>query len=219
MRVNDTAPIFYYCTAPGSCFEEHMIGVVNPNGTETLDLQEQYAMNATTQIAPGQPFPSETLNPTHTPTATGAGAADTGGAGNDGHGLSAGAIAGVAIGGAAVLILVGALVFLCGRKGGLDMAYGRNRHTFPPPMVQETKNSPHNPKSPGQETCSTAQYSISTANDPYRAISPRTYSSSPPTIGAVTPIHPAYSTYSSADGHPNIRSPLMAGMTDGTQVY
>lgn len=199
-----------------------MIGVVNPNATETLDLQEQYAINATTQIAPGQPFPSETLNPTSTPTATGAG-----GAGTNSHGFSAGAIAGVAIGGVAVLVLAGALVFLCGRRGGgsLDRAYYRRNiaPTFPPPpmMAEEAKYSSHcNPKSPGQETCSTAPYSISAVNDPYRANSPRAYnSSSPPAVSAVTPPshHPAYSTYSSADGgHPNVQSPLMAGMTDGT---
>jgi hypothetical protein len=192
-----------------------MIGVVNPNTTETLDLQEQYAINATTQLAPGDPFPSETLNPTNTPSATGTGAA-AGGTDNHDHGLSTGAIAGVAIGGAAVLILAGALVFLCGRRGGLDMAYRRSTPTFPPPMAEETKYNSHNPKSPGQETYSTAHYSIPVVNDHYRANSPHTYNTSPP---PVTPSHPAYNTYSSTGGHPNVQSPLTAGMTDGTQGY
>jgi hypothetical protein len=29
VTVNDTAPIFYYCSAPGACFQG-MIGVINP---------------------------------------------------------------------------------------------------------------------------------------------------------------------------------------------
>src|SRR5690606_501824 len=40
-------------------------------------------------------------------------------------GLSAGAIAGIAIGGAAVLIIAAALIYLCGRRGGKDFAYRR----------------------------------------------------------------------------------------------
>jgi hypothetical protein len=30
IRVNDTEPIFYYCTAPGSCIGYGMVGVINP---------------------------------------------------------------------------------------------------------------------------------------------------------------------------------------------
>ncbi len=196
-----------------------MIGVVNPNSTETLDLQEQYAINATTQLAPGEPFPSETLSPTHTPLAGSTDSAAPGTDDHEHHGLSAGAIAGIAIGGAAVLILAGALVFLCGRRGGLDKAYRRSTQTFPPPVVDTKYNptNPSNPKSPGQETYSTAHYSVPAANDPYRTNSPHTFASSPP---PTTPnSHPAYSTYSSAGGHPNVQSPLMAGLTDGTQGY
>lgn len=29
VRVNDTDPIFFYCGAPGSCYKEKMIGVIN----------------------------------------------------------------------------------------------------------------------------------------------------------------------------------------------
>ncbi|KAB5581275.1 hypothetical protein GE09DRAFT_937114, partial [Coniochaeta sp. 2T2.1] len=180
VRVNDTDPIFFYYTAPGSCFQQHMIGVVNPNATETLDLQQQYAINATTQLAPGDPFPSETLKPTNTPSATGVSAAAGGRDGHD-HALTAGTIVGIAIGGAAVLMLAGALVFLCGRRGGLDMAYRRSTQAFPPAMVEETKNN-----------------------------------SSPL---PVTSSHPAYNTYSSTGGHPNVQSPLMAGTTDGMHGY
>jgi hypothetical protein len=30
VRVNDTEPIFFYCSAPGSCIDWQMVGVINP---------------------------------------------------------------------------------------------------------------------------------------------------------------------------------------------
>lgn len=30
VRINDTEPIFYYCSAPGSCIDWQMVGVINP---------------------------------------------------------------------------------------------------------------------------------------------------------------------------------------------
>ncbi|KAB5579978.1 hypothetical protein GE09DRAFT_421383 [Coniochaeta sp. 2T2.1] len=220
VRVNDTKPIWIYCTAPGSCFQQHMIGVINPNANETFDLQQQYAINATFQLAPGDPIPSESLIPTHTPGAT----SDDEEKEHHHHGLSTGAIVGIAIGGAAALILVGAVVFLCGRRGGINMAYRRSTHQppfAPTPMVDnhDSKYIPPNPKSPGQETYSTAHYSLPpVVNDPYRTGSPHAYASSPPP--PITPQgHPAYGTYSSTGSHPNAQSPLMAGMAEGQGYY
>lgn len=47
--------------------------------------------------------------------------------GGSGHAhLSPGAIAGIAIGSAAVLILAAALIYLCGRRGGKDIAYRKS---------------------------------------------------------------------------------------------
>lgn len=198
-----------------------MLGVINPNATQTLDLQMQFALKDPLQLEPGEPFPSETLNPTHkaSPSSTGSGAASNDD--HDHHGLSAGAIAGIAIGGAAVLVLAGALVFLCGRRGGLDMAYRRNTQTFPPgpPAMIDNK---YNPKSPGHDTFSSTNHyahSIAVVNDPYRTNSPHAYSSSPPPVAHSPNSHPAYGTYSSNGGHTTVQSPLMAGMTDGSQGY
>jgi hypothetical protein len=194
-----------------------MIGVVNPNASQTFDLQMQYALNATYQLKPGEQLPSESLSPTHTPsatsspTSTGSAAANTGGDG--GHGLSAGAIAGIAIGGAAVLVLAGTLLFLCGRRGGLDRAYRRSTQTFLPPPMTDHK---YNPKSPGQDTFSAHHYSMPAVNDPYRTNSPQTYTSSPPPITPTPNSHVGYPTYSTTGGHPNSQSPLMAGPADGT---
>jgi hypothetical protein len=30
IRINDTGPIFFYCSAPGSCIKYGMVGVINP---------------------------------------------------------------------------------------------------------------------------------------------------------------------------------------------
>jgi hypothetical protein len=143
-------------------------------------MQLAYADNATYQLMPGEEFPSETPVPRPTPgsgppdSSTNSGG-DSGGGGEGG--LSAGAIAGIAIGAAAVLILGAALVYLCGRRGGFDKAYrksglapaaaaggggggGGNGGAASPDMVEANYanggavvGSYHsNPKSPGQAT-------------------------------------------------------------------
>ncbi|KAK3300315.1 extracellular serine-rich protein [Chaetomium fimeti] len=185
VRVNDTEPIFFYCAAPHSCVDYHMIGVINPNATQSLARQLEYAEDATYQLMPGEPFPSETPVPTPTPGGPppGEGGDDDGGGGG---GLSGGAIAGIAIGAAAVLILAAALVYLCGRRGGFDKAYrksalpaagaaavtgGGAAAPGSPGMVEANYANAagvgvgvgaagvaaagHNPKSPGQGTVST----------------------------------------------------------------
>ncbi|KAK3942717.1 hypothetical protein QBC46DRAFT_242562, partial [Diplogelasinospora grovesii] len=203
--VNDTNPIFFYCTAPGSCYQHQMVGVVNPSANETLAVQEQYAQNATFQLAPGDPWPSETEGPMPTATGTSSGSNSGGGSGGDGSSshLSPGAIAGIAIGSAAVLILAAALVYLCGRRGGLDKAYRRSGQAFAPPAVapgmveaKYNNNSPNltasGPKSPGQATFST--YSAPGDHDPYRSSMHPSFAGSPP----LPPSSPGYSTYQSA---------------------
>lgn len=173
MRVNDTNPIFFYCAADGSCTDYHMIGVINPNATETYDIQLEYAENATFQMTPGEAFPSETGSSSGSaPTSTSSSSSSSSSASSSSHhGLSTGAIAGIAIGGAAVLVLAAALVYLCGRRGGLDKAYNRqgraNRNTYQEPMVEARYVGP---KSPGQETFSTTAYTATPSNDPYQHV-------------------------------------------------
>jgi hypothetical protein len=152
-----------------------MIGVINPNATQTLALQLEFASNMTYQLAPGEPFPTETPIPRPTP---GSGRpnlgeededGDGGGGGGGGGGLSGGAIAGIVIGAAAVLVLGAALVYLCGRRGGFDKAY---RKSVPPVAgvggggggggggpageMVEAKYANAHPKSPGQASMATA---------------------------------------------------------------
>ncbi|KAK2062593.1 extracellular serine-rich protein [Colletotrichum caudatum] len=134
--VNDTDPIFFYCGAPGSCYKEKMIGVINENSNQTLAKQLEAALTLTTQIIPGEPFPIESDSPN--PTGSSGNANSTNGNGlaiNYHSGLSGGQVAGVVIGSLVFLLLGGALVYMCGRQSALDRAYRRasNRQEAPPP--------------------------------------------------------------------------------------
>lgn len=110
LRINDTDPIFFYCGAPGSCIDWQMVGVINPNASVSLDVQKEYAANSSFMLLPGEDWPDEAETPfttsstTSAPTAsstTGSSAGSTSTSGateSHGHGLSTGAIAGIAIG-------------------------------------------------------------------------------------------------------------------------
>ncbi|KAF4635565.1 hypothetical protein G7Y89_g2531 [Cudoniella acicularis] len=134
VRVNDTSPVFFYCSAPGACIEDGMVGVINPNSTETLDIQTEYAKNSTLALSPGEGFPPEvastissmTSSPTPTSTTSSTSATTSASSSTSSAAaivtssgsapLSGGAIAGIAIGGAALLLLAGGLIYLCGRQ-------------------------------------------------------------------------------------------------------
>ncbi|EUC38505.1 hypothetical protein COCCADRAFT_82921 [Bipolaris zeicola 26-R-13] len=121
ITINSTEPIFYYCAAPKSCIGEHMVGVINPNSTQTLASQVQAAAAADFQIAPGEPIPAEaTSSATSTPASNG----------NSGsHKLSTGAIAGIAVGGVAFVALCAALFFFVGRSNSLKNTIKRHNAT------------------------------------------------------------------------------------------
>ncbi|KAE9373045.1 hypothetical protein N431DRAFT_503818 [Stipitochalara longipes BDJ] len=127
VTVNDTAPIFFYCSQTDACFQG-MIGVINPNATQTFKSQMAYALNATVEFSPEQSFLPEALPTTsfsRTTTYTGATApptvapAATSSAASlpsKSSSLPTGAIVGIAIGGFAVLALAAALLYMCGRQ-------------------------------------------------------------------------------------------------------
>ncbi|KAI0022994.1 hypothetical protein F4780DRAFT_777117 [Xylariomycetidae sp. FL0641] len=114
-EVKDSEPQFFYCGAPGSCLENHMVGVINPNSTFTLDEQKKaIARYPHVVSSPSDPWPPNLPKPgsTETPSPTGV--------------LSIGAIVGVALGGAAAAVLVATLLYLCGRRGGFKKGYRRS---------------------------------------------------------------------------------------------
>ncbi|GAB1310366.1 Extracellular serine-rich protein [Madurella fahalii] len=162
VMVNDTEPIFFYCAAPGSCIDYHMIGVINPNSTHTFQAQLDAAREAPYQLAPGEPFPSETASPRPSDSDGQQQQGGEGGNGDDGGPvLGAGAIAGIAIGGAAVIILAAVIIYLCGRRGGFDKAYRKSAQgplvgaggALPPGILEANYGA--NAKSPGQASMST----------------------------------------------------------------
>ncbi|KAJ1327897.1 cell wall integrity and stress response component [Microdochium nivale] len=185
LTVNDTAPAFFYCSAPGSCINWAMIGVINPNSTHNLDIQKQYQELATFQLSPGEPFPDEhppsitptnpAIAPTLTPTSTTPQASSGAQSSGSGSGLSTGTIAGIAIGGAAVLLIAIALIYFCGRKGGIEKGYRQS--VIPPttasPMTEhgyrdsyKPSTSPIPPTSPYGAQSDTWRSSLAPSNAP-----------------------------------------------------
>lgn len=138
--VNDTEPIFYYCGAPGSCITYEMVGVINPNASTSLSHQKQLAGESTFVLVPGEDWPSEgsipsgvaTSSTTPTPTQTATTTTTTAAAASSHSGIGVGAIAGIAIGGAAVLLLAGVAIWFCGRQSN------RNKNVAPGAPAQET---------------------------------------------------------------------------------
>ncbi|KAF2099142.1 hypothetical protein NA57DRAFT_76374 [Rhizodiscina lignyota] len=121
LTINDTAPVFFSCNAPGSCHPNGMVGVINPNASTSIDKQMSAAVEAQYQLSPGDNFPSESA-----PTAPSSGGSSnsnpsSGSSNNNGgshksSGLSGGAIAGIVIGCIAGVAILGAAIFFYARS-------------------------------------------------------------------------------------------------------
>jgi hypothetical protein len=59
VTINDTSPIWFYCTALQSCSNNGMIGVINPAYGSSIEIQKQAAINAPFQLLPGDVWPAE----------------------------------------------------------------------------------------------------------------------------------------------------------------
>ncbi|KAA8648092.1 hypothetical protein EYZ11_006162 [Aspergillus tanneri] len=117
--VNDTEPVFFYCTALDSCIGNGMVGVINPNASMTWEAQYKKAKEYPYMLEPGQSPPAEGDTPgspsstsTSSPNSTGS----SGGGGGSSSQLSGGAIAGIVVGVVAFVALLGALFFVLGRN-------------------------------------------------------------------------------------------------------
>jgi plastocyanin len=228
IQINDTAPIFYYCSAPGSCINQHMLGVINPNSTETFEDQLSSAESTSAvQLSPGQPWPSETANPFTTTSAPAATAPTqtpsssspaSSGSDSSSSSLSPGAIAGIAIGGAAVVILAAALIYICGRHGGQVSAFRHTSRSYTPPAVEEARFG-SGPKSPGQETFASSRYQRSPGHGGFYpsegSPSGSQYVGSPPPMSPGS--HPAYGVFPGQGNQ--VHSPLMGTSDDGRGYY
>lgn len=54
ITINDTDPIFFYCSAPGSCITYGMVGGINLNESMSIDKQRLLAMEASYMLQPGE---------------------------------------------------------------------------------------------------------------------------------------------------------------------
>ncbi|KAH8661694.1 hypothetical protein BGZ60DRAFT_566344 [Tricladium varicosporioides] len=143
IKINDTKPMFFYCSAPGACMDG-MVGVINQNSTQNLTVQKQYAAAAKIDLSPGEPIPAETRKitssssasvPTSTSTSTSASTTPTAPSSvatpsPSLNSLSTGAIAGIVIGSAFAVFCACALVYLCGRQKTLgEIIQRQQNHT------------------------------------------------------------------------------------------
>ena len=108
-----------------------MVGVINPNDTQTLDKQIIAAKEATFQVKPGDPIPGEATSSLLGPTASSN--PSSSGNGSHGHTLSGGAIAGIVVGGVAFLAICAALFFYVGRTKSLKEVIKHKEVTSPNP--------------------------------------------------------------------------------------
>jgi hypothetical protein len=115
-----------------------MVGVINPNDTQTLDGQIKAAQSAGFQVAPGDPIPNEATStlgngPTAAPSVPST-PVSSGGS----HKLSGGVIAGIVIGAIAFLLICAALFYFVGRSKSLGEVIRRQDAT-----VRTTTPDPH----------------------------------------------------------------------------
>ncbi|KAH8728955.1 hypothetical protein GQ44DRAFT_768822 [Phaeosphaeriaceae sp. PMI808] len=120
VKINDTLPIFFYCSATGSCINYAMVGVINANSSTPISTQQQLARDSAYMLNPGEPFPPESPLASHPPNASHTFAT------SKKYDMSPGAIAGIVVAGAAVLVLAALLFFFWGRTKSLKDEVKRN---------------------------------------------------------------------------------------------
>ncbi|KAF2146015.1 uncharacterized protein K452DRAFT_315280 [Aplosporella prunicola CBS 121167] len=148
IRINDSLPIFFYCSAPGSCINYQMVGVINPNKSVSLDAHKQRAAKSSFMLNPGEKFPDEAasssaLAPQSSVTSPTTSALP--GSEHEDKGLSGGAIAGIVIGAVAAIAVLAALFFFVGRNKSLKERVGGNSDNVNPQgpqMYQSPYQSP-----------------------------------------------------------------------------
>ena len=127
LKINDSLPIFYYCSAVGSCIEYGMVGVINPNASVSIETQVTAAKSAKYMLQPGENFPSEgssssSSSPSSTSSASSSSASSTTTPaiiGSKSSSFPKGAIAGIVVGAVALLGLAAGMCFFFGRAKSL----------------------------------------------------------------------------------------------------
>ncbi|KAF9693922.1 hypothetical protein EKO04_007808 [Ascochyta lentis] len=182
VRVNDTEPIFFYCSAPGSCITYGMVGGINLNSSMSIEKQRTSAMDSTYMLQPGEPFPAESPLSSGNPASSALPSPSVSTSSNpsagvlhNSSGLSKGAIAGIVVA-AVCAILFGALLFFCwGRTKSLREAIERKdgtvrRVSASPNQTVEYKSPHHHAQSHHVHNASHAGYQF----PPHPAVHPGT---------------------------------------------
>ncbi|KAL6237065.1 hypothetical protein BDW75DRAFT_249534 [Aspergillus navahoensis] len=124
--VDREEPTFFYCTGRDSCIGNGMVGVINPNKTQTWESQQKAALEAPYMLLPGQSMPAEGSNLNTGTTATRSSPSSTTdhhaplysspsiGTSSPSHTLSAGTIVGIAVGPVAFVVILCVLLFPLG---------------------------------------------------------------------------------------------------------
>ncbi|TGJ88566.1 hypothetical protein E0Z10_g240 [Xylaria hypoxylon] len=198
VTVNDTKPIFFYCSLSGSCKENKMIGVINPNNTWTLAKQESFINPRVLELRPGDPLPSES-NKAEPTQADGEHAHET-------PSTTIGDIVGIAIGSIAVLLLAGVLAYICRRQNRIQREREQNTTTDKNTLPLINESSPERsddgiPKSPPPQNYPTLVLAQPTNSGQWSLTSPMTspcqssFQLNPPNILSTVPSEASLAYY------------------------
>lgn len=134
------SPVRTDTSPPSLPLSASLTSLVAQNKDQTLEGYLASVEQADFELVPGQDWPTEGEDGDDESDSDSGSQPPAAPANSDNshHSLSPGAIAGIAIGGVAVLLIAAALIYLCGRRGGKDNAYrkslmGQWGHKGPPP--------------------------------------------------------------------------------------
>jgi hypothetical protein len=218
-----------------------MIGVINPNSTQTLEAQSKAAGESSFQLKPGDPIPKEASHSMpNSPTGL---VAPPSSDSNHHGGISGGAIAGIVVGAVAFLVMCAALFFYVGRAKSLkEMVKHKDKEAAaapppppPPPAAAPTKQSdPHMSFAPSSSYrgASPEPHASYNAHSSYRGASPDpyrsqagTYPGSHPGSPGPYPGSPSFSTFPSHSHAPSVQhtdyndDPPMYGQHNATDSH
>ncbi|KAM9874249.1 extracellular serine-rich protein [Verticillium dahliae] len=112
VRINDTEPIFYYCSTPHSCVYKGMVGVINPVRRRASRVRSA-PLTERLQLSPGDAYPTEGPPGPAETVVNGPGRSPVGCEDGAGQGLGTNQGVGIALGATAALIGLAVIAAVC----------------------------------------------------------------------------------------------------------